>query len=127
MVTRGFQVVDHVSESDAMNSLKSSEGILAALASCHTAFVDGYFIEGHVPAESINRLLRDLPDITGLTVPGMPQGSPGMETPMVKGDAYDVLAVAIDGSTSLYDSYQGLNRTSTTSTTAPNSTGTGLD
>ena len=78
MVEGGYKVVDNVSND--INDLKISEGISSSLASCHTAFVEGYFIEGHVPGKSIDKLLRDMPDIAGISVPGMPLGSPGMET-----------------------------------------------
>ncbi|MDH5178134.1 MAG: DUF411 domain-containing protein [Gammaproteobacteria bacterium] len=77
-------------------------GITPQTASCHTAVVDGYVIEGHVPAEDIKRLLKDKPkDVTGLTVPGMPVGSPGMEMGDRK-DPYNVLAIGKDGRTSVY-------------------------
>ena len=105
MAKNGYQVIDKVM--DDLSSLKRTEGIPGELASCHTAFVGGYFIEGHVPVASINKLLDEMPDIAGLAVPGMPMGSPGMEVPNSPGDAYAVLAVSTDGSTSIYDSYQG--------------------
>ena len=108
MAQAGYRVVDHIS--DEMSSLKEEEGISSDVASCHTAFISGYFIEGHVPAESIDRLLRDMPDLAGLAVPGMPVGSPGMESPMGMAENYNVMAVGIDGSTSVFDRYQGLNR-----------------
>ena len=108
MARAGYQVIDHISED--ITSLKRAEGISTQLTSCHTAFVDGYFIEGHVPSESIDRLLRDLPELAGLAVPGMPLGSPGMESPTEKAETYDVLAVGIDKSTSVFDSYRGTKR-----------------
>ena len=108
MAGAGYRVMDQVS--DNMTSLKTIEGISSNVASCHTAFVNGYFIEGHVPAESVERLLRDLPDISGLAVPGMPHGSPGMEDPMTKSDNYEVFAVDINGNISVYDSYRGQDR-----------------
>ncbi|HYH42447.1 MAG TPA: DUF411 domain-containing protein [Burkholderiales bacterium] len=70
------------------------------LGSCHTAVVDGYTIEGHVPAADIKRLLAARPKARGLAVPGMPEGSPGMETGKV--DAYDVLLFSDDGRSSVY-------------------------
>ena len=73
-----------------MNSKKIELGVPSELASCHTAVIDGYVIEGHVPASDILRLLREKPAVTGLTVPGMPHGSPGMETG--REDPYQVLA-----------------------------------
>lgn len=73
------------------------------LASCHTAVVGGYTIEGHVPAAEVKRLLAERPNAIGLAVPGMPQGSPGMETG--KRDAYDVLLFGAGGTTKVYRSY----------------------
>ncbi len=68
------------------------------MGSCHTAEVGGYFVEGHVPADDIKRLLRERPSAKGLTVPAMPVGSPGMEVPSGHVDPYDVFLVASDGS-----------------------------
>ena len=67
------------------------------LAGCHTARVDGYVIEGHVPVADVQRLLAERPPIAGLAVPGMPMGSPGMEMVGMPADAYDVIAFAADG------------------------------
>ena len=75
-----------------------------ALGSCHTGMVNGYAIEGHVPASEIKQLLRDKPKARGLAVPAMPMGSPGMEGPHK--DAYDVLLVKNNGSTSVYKHYK---------------------
>jgi len=76
-----------------------------AMGSCHTAEVGGYFVEGHVPADDIKRLLRERPSARGLTVPAMPVGSPGMEVPSGRVDPYDVLLVAPDGSASVFAHY----------------------
>jgi hypothetical protein len=76
----------------------------AALQSCHTGVVDGYVIEGHVPADLIDRLLRDRPPVVGLVVPGMPVGSPGMEAAGQKPERYQVLAFDRKGQTTLYAS-----------------------
>ena len=73
-------------------------------AACHTAKVDGYFIEGHVPATDIKRLLDEKPDAIGLTVPGMPVGGPGMEQG-TRFDKYDVLLVKKDGTTEVFASH----------------------
>ena len=73
-----------------------------ALGSCHTATIGGYALEGHVPAEDIQRLLKEKPKAAGLTVPGMPMGSPGMEVPGQKADSYDVLLFQKDGSHTVY-------------------------
>lgn len=82
-------------------------GIPKPLGSCHTALVGGYAIEGHVPAADIHRLLRERPAAIGLAVPGMPIGSPGMDGGVYgnRKDAYDVLLVSRDGSSSVFSSY----------------------
>ena len=103
MVEGGYKVVDNISSD--INDLKISEGISSSLASCHTAFVEGYFVEGHVPVKSIAKLLREMPNIAGLSVPGMPLGSPGMETSQMAAENYDVFAVDFDGKVSVFDSY----------------------
>jgi hypothetical protein len=79
-------------------------GIPEALGGCHTAVVDGYAVEGHVPAREIKRLLAERPKARGLTVPGMPAGSPGMEG--AKAQPYDVLLVKPDGTATVYQSYR---------------------
>ena len=89
MKAAGFDVTVKVEE--AMDTVKAKYGVTANLASCHTAVVDGYVIEGHVPAGAVKRLLAERPQATGLTAPGMPMGSPGMEMPGSKADTYDVL------------------------------------
>ena len=73
----GFKV--NTINSDDLESIKLSAGVQPFLQSCHTALVDGYVVEGHVPASDIKRLLQERPAVTGLAVPGMPAGSPGME------------------------------------------------
>ncbi len=83
-----------------VTSYKLAHGIGPALASCHTALVDGYVIEGHVPAQDIRRLLRERPRIVGLAAPGMPAGSPGME--QGSQDHYNVLSFDKAGKTSIY-------------------------
>ncbi|AMD02417.1 hypothetical protein LOKO_03373 [Halomonas chromatireducens] len=74
----GFEVRQHKTRD--MRSVKMEHGVTPELSSCHTALIDGYVIEGHVPAADIKRLLEERPEVVGLTVPGMPHGSPGMET-----------------------------------------------
>jgi hypothetical protein len=83
-------------------------GMPQKLGSCHTAVVAGYVIEGHVPAREIRRLLRERPRALGLSVPGMPVGSPGMDSPEYNGqvDPYDVLLVQADGRASVFASYE---------------------
>jgi hypothetical protein len=78
-------------------------GIPDALGGCHTAVIEGYAIEGHVPAREIQRLLKERPKARGLAVPGMPAGSPGMEGP--RSVPYDVLLVMPDGSHRVYARY----------------------
>ena len=108
MAANGYTINDNLKEDVA--SIKRQEGISENLESCHTAFVDGYFIEGHVPVVSIQKVLKDLPDIAGLTVPGMPLGSPGMETAASNEELYSVLAVKTDGTTSVFDTYRGASQ-----------------
>ena len=83
-----------------LRMIKSLSGVAPQNASCHTAQVDGYVVEGHVPADDIRRLLKERPDIKGLAVPGMPMGSPGMEGP--RKDEYDVLTINHDGSNDVF-------------------------
>ena len=78
-------------------------GIPHALGACHTAVIEGYAIEGHVPAREIKRLLAERPKARGLAVPGMPAGSPGMESD--RPQPYDVLLVLPDGSHKVYARY----------------------
>jgi hypothetical protein len=87
-----------------MNIIKQKYGINRELASCHTAIVDGYFVEGHVPAVDVKRLLSEKPDVAGLSVPGMPVGSPGMEMGD-RVDSYSVIAIDKEGSTQVFNQY----------------------
>ena len=89
---------------DDLAPIKLKLGVPAALQSCHTAVVDGYVVEGHVPADLIDRLLRERPPVVGLAVPGMPVGSPGMDAPGQKPERYQVLAFDRKGQTTLYAS-----------------------
>ena len=88
MQDAGFKVTAHNRED--MNQIKDKNGVAYQLRSCNTAVVDGYIVEGHVPAGDIRRLLKERPAVDGLAVPGMPAGSPGMEGAYV--DPYDVVA-----------------------------------
>ena len=101
----GFEVQVH--DVDNLGPIKERVGIPVAKGSCHTAEVGGYFVEGHVPAADIKRLLRERPLAKGLTVPGMPAGSPGMEVPSGHTQPYDVLLVAKEGTTSVYAHHGG--------------------
>lgn len=96
----GFTVDDR--DSADVTAIKRKLGVPQQLSSCHTAQVDGYVIEGHVPADVIDKLLKERPKIVGLAVPGMPTGSPGMETPGQKPQAYDVIAFDAKGATSVF-------------------------
>ena len=87
---------------DDLGPIKRRHVVPAALESCHTALVEGYVVEGHVPADLIDRLLRERPRIAGLAVPGMPRGSPGMESPGQAPERYDVVAFDRSGRTSLF-------------------------
>ncbi len=94
----GFET--SVKEVATVAPLKAKHGVADQLVSCHTALIDGYVIEGHVPAEDIVRLLEERPDATGLTVPGMPMGSPGMEGS--RRDPYEVLLFDKQGRTTVF-------------------------
>jgi len=83
-----------------LSPIKAEHGVPRRMQSCHTAKVGDYTVEGHVPADVIQRMLDEKPDIKGLAVPGMPMGSPGMEGP--RKDDYDVLAIGNDGRTTVY-------------------------
>ncbi len=83
-----------------VSRIKHSYGVVPRLASCHTAVVDGYVVEGHVPAEDIRRLLKERPAVVGITAPGMPMGSPGMEGP--RKDRYQVLTIDKDGKKAVF-------------------------
>jgi hypothetical protein len=86
----GFPV--KVEDVTNLRPLKRSHGVPADLEACHTALVDRYVVEGHVPADLIVRLLRERPKVAGLAVPGMPIGSPGMESPGTPAARYDIFA-----------------------------------
>lgn len=85
---------------------KLDSGVPQRMVSCHTGLIDGYVIEGHVPANDIRRLLSERPDAVGLAVPGMPLGSPGMDQSRWR-EAYDVFLINKDGSTEVFASYPG--------------------
>ena len=103
MEDNGFDVT--VEDVQDMTIIKSRYQVPPELESCHTAIVDGYVIEGHVPVQEINRLLSEHPDIIGLAVPGMPIGSPGMENTGVASEPFDVIAFERDGKRDIFASY----------------------
>ena len=104
--------VDHLSENgfpvkvEQVTDLKKVEPrrkVPPKLLACHTAVIDGYIVEGHVPAADIKRLLIERPQVTGVAVPGMPRGSPGMES--IQKDPYNVLTFDRFGKTEVYAKY----------------------
>lgn len=103
MEEAGFEVT--VDDFANMSMIKEQHGIQPELQSCHTAIVGDYVIEGHVPADAIERLLAEQPDIAGLAVPGMPVGSPGMEVGN-RVDSFDVVAYDESGPIEVFASYK---------------------
>lgn len=99
-----FNVKDIVT--DDVQAIKDKYGVTQELASCHTAIVDGYVIEGHVPADDIKKLLKTKPKVVGLAVPGMVNGSPGMEMGDKK-DPYKVMSFDHEKQVKVFNSYEG--------------------
>jgi hypothetical protein len=101
MRAAGFEVQIHdVASSAERDVFKRQHGVTPALAACHTAIVGDYVVEGHVPPELVKRMLAEHPKVAGLTVPGMPAGSPGMEG--MGSEHYDVLTFTAAGATTVY-------------------------
>lgn len=98
----GFEVEAHNSKD--MPKIKREMGVPPQYQSCHTAVINGYYIEGHVPAKDIKQLLAEKPNAAGLAVPGMPMGSPGMEGH--RKDPYSVLIIQKDNSQGVYNQYK---------------------
>ena len=96
----GFDVI--VTDTEALQAIKAEHGVGDHLASCHTALIDGYVVEGHVPADDIRSMLESRPDIVGLAVPGMIIGTPGMEIAGQPAQPYQVLAFDREGRTTVY-------------------------
>ncbi|MEQ9398944.1 MAG: DUF411 domain-containing protein [Longimicrobiales bacterium] len=94
----GFEV--DARDTRELMAVKIDAGVPTQMSSCHTALVDGYVVEGHVPADVVARLLAERPDIAGIAVPGMPIGSPGMEGPGAR--PYEVHAFHADGTTEVF-------------------------
>ena len=88
-----------------ISELKARYSVPVKLQSCHTAIVDGYVLEGHVPKTEVLRLLQERPDVIGLSVPGMPIGSPGMEMPGKEAEPYQVLSFDKKGEIKVYGVY----------------------
>lgn len=97
-----FNVEDIVS--DDVQPVKNKYGVTQELASCHTAIVNGYVVEGHVPADDIRTMLKNKPNIVGITVPGMPMGTPGMEMGGKK-NPYQVISFDKKNQTQVFNSY----------------------
>jgi len=87
-----------------VNQYKLEYGVPMQLASCHTAIVEGYIVEGHVPADDVIKMLREKPAIKGIAVPGMPLGSPGMESP--NPERYETIAFDADGNTTVFATHE---------------------
>ncbi|WP_159566340.1 DUF411 domain-containing protein [Budvicia diplopodorum] len=104
MEESGFTVETVIANDSEFYQFKQSHKIPMEYMSCHTALVDGYVIEGHVPAEDIKRLLKERPNIIGLSTPGMPVGSPGMEQGDEK-EAYSVMTFDAQGKRTVYSSH----------------------
>jgi len=100
MTAAGFQA--RITEVTDPGSVRSAQGVPASVASCHTAVIGGYVLEGHVPAEDVRRLLAERPDALGLAVPAMPPGSPGMEMPDGRREPYDTLLILKGGGTRVF-------------------------
>lgn len=94
----GFSVESQVVKD--LEKVPARQRVPKSLRSCHTAVVGGYLVEGHIPAAVIRRLLRERPTIVGIAVPGMPAGSPGMESPTP--EAYDIIAFRSSGQTYVF-------------------------
>jgi hypothetical protein len=94
-----------VEETLELDSIKTEYQVPVALQSCHTAIVNGYVIEGHVPVEEIVRLLEERPDVIGLAVAGMPPTSPGMDLVGFENDPYDVMVFSENGESEVFASY----------------------
>ena len=107
MQAAGFEV--KVVDTDDMTPVKQRVGVPPGKGSCHTAEVDGYFVEGHVPADDVKRMLAEKPQARGIVVPGMPMGSPGMEMPDGHVQAYDVQLIDKDGLSSTWSSHGKAN------------------
>jgi len=100
MRASGFTV--RTTDLSDLTEIKKTRGVPDRVQSCHTAVVDGFVVEGHVPAADVHRLLKERPAVAGIAVGGMPVGSPGMEYPGTKAQAYDVMAFDKKGATHVF-------------------------
>ncbi|MEB3343420.1 DUF411 domain-containing protein [Okeania sp.] len=101
----GFQVTDIVKPESEIQTIRQKYNLPSDLTSCHTSEIGGYLVEGHIPVADVKRLIAQKPDVAGISVPGMPIGTPGMEM----GDrqqSFDVFAFEKDGQTRVFNSYK---------------------
>ena len=101
MRSHGFD--PKVQDVENIGAVKLKLGVREEFSSCHTSEIGGYVVEGHVPVETVQRMLKERPKIAGIAVPNMPAGSPGMEVPGGRKEAYNILAFTSDGKTTVYD------------------------
>ncbi|HUR32988.1 MAG TPA: DUF411 domain-containing protein [Vicinamibacterales bacterium] len=100
MQASGFEV--KAINVDDIDKVKRERGVPADAASCHTGIVNGYVVEGHVPADAVLKMLKEKPAIAGIAVPGMPMGSPGMEVPGGQKEAFNIVSFDKAGKTAVY-------------------------
>ena len=103
MEDNGFEVAEI--DTGDLTAIKNQYQVPPALQGCHTAIVDGYIIEGHVPAKEIKRLLNERPDVLGIAVAGMPAGSPGMDAAGTESEPYEVVTFNRSGEIKIYATY----------------------
>lgn len=101
----GFEVEAHDLSQDALDAAKARLGVPEDAVSCHTGRIAGYVVEGHVPALDVMRLIAEGPDVRGISVPGMPIGSPGMEMGEER-EPYDSMLIGHDGALTPYESHR---------------------
>lgn len=105
MKAEGFDVTV-VDYDEKLSEFKQLEGVPEDKYSCHTAKIGGYFVEGHIPADDVKKLLKEKPSIKGIVVPGMPLGTPGMEVGDIK-ESFTTYAVAKDGKVTTFATHKG--------------------
>lgn len=103
MKANGFDV--KAIDVDDIDKVKRDHGVPAAAESCHTGIVNGYVVEGHVPADAVMKMLKEKPAIAGIGVPGMPMGAPGMEMPNGQKEPYTIVAFDKAGKTTVYQKH----------------------
>ena len=105
----GFQITDIVKPESEIKTIRQKYNLPSDLTSCHTSEIAGYLVEGHVPVADVKSLIAQKPDVAGISVPGMPIGTPGMEMGDRK-QSFDVFTFEKDGQTKVFNSYKFLNR-----------------